>query len=321
MYFSDSATGNYAIADIADGIYNLNVTHPLYRSHSEADLTIRENVTKDVPLVKGAWFDVTVKDGSNGDALLPGALVIVTRSGAVPVYALTDTDGNCKIYGLDVMDYIIIVQKRGYDRQALTSQTPSAGGTAVPVTLTRPAALFALSGTITSTCTGNPPVVGAFVLVSTASKDFFASAITDAYGKYSFTNLPQASDYRLVVVPGGALRTQVQTGLDYDDSNVVVNSPNPNDVAIPCGSTISGTVTAGTAKIYVFLYTAAGQFVGFTEADGAGAYTFDGLVDSNTYKVLAVSSGFSPMWYNGATTIGDAAAVNAGGVAKITLTP
>jgi hypothetical protein len=175
-------------------------------------------------------------------------------------------------------------------------------------------AVFTLSGTITSTCTGTPPVVGAFVLVSSASKDFFASAVTVAGGKYSFTNLPQASDYRLVVVPGGALRTQVQTGLNYSGGTVFTN-----DVAIPCGSAISGTVTAGTAKIYVFLYTAAGQFVGFAEVGAAGAYSFAGLAAGN-YKVLAVSAGFSPKWYNGQTTIGAADTVSAGGTANITLT-
>jgi len=322
MYFSDSS-GLYTIADIPDGIYTLNVTHALYRSYSEANLSIiADNSAKDVQLTKGAYFDVTVKDGSKSDVPLPGALVIVTRSGAVPVYALTDTNGNSKIYGLDASksDYIILVQKSGYVRQVVKNGesltwSPTDAGTAVPVILQMPAALFSLSGTITSDASSTPPVPGAYVLISTADKDFFATAVTDSAGYYSFAQLPQASDYRLVVVPGGALRTQVQTGLNYTGSTTQTNN-----VTIPIGNTITGIVTrTGDTPIYVFLYTSGDQFVGYTKADAVGAYSFTGLASTTTYKVLAVSSGFSPKWYNGAATIGAAAAVSAGGTANITL--
>jgi hypothetical protein len=318
MYFSD-ALGKYTIADIANGIVTLNVTHPLYRNYSEPNLSITSDLTKDVQLVRGAYFNITVRDGDNGNVALPGALVIVLRAGAVPVYALTDASGNCKIYGLDSSksDYIVIAQKAGFERKAPTGLNPVDGGTPVTIDLIRPAARFALSGTITSDCPGNPPVIDAFILVSSAAKDFFASTVTDTKGEYGFTDLPQASDYRLVVVPGGALRTQVQTGLNYTGSLTQTNS-----VTIPCGSQITGTVTrTGTTPIYVFLYTAAGQFVGFTQADGTtGAYTFTGIAAGN-YKVLAVSSGFSPKWYDGKSDINTANAVNAGGTANIALAP
>lgn len=319
MYFSN-ASGDYTIADIPNGVDTLNVTHPLYRAYRETDLTIRTDMTKNVQLVKGAYFDVTVYDTASPTPLA-GALVIVTRSGDVPVYALTDANGNCKIYGLDAAnsDYIILAQKAGFERKSVLGQTPSTNGLpAISFTLNRPAALFSLGGTITSSC-GGGPVPEAYVLVSTVARDFFASAITGANGQYSFTNLPQANDYRFVVVPGGALRTQVQTGLNYTGSLTQTN-----DVAIPCGSSITGTVTrTGTTPITVYLYTAANQFVGFTAANATtGAYTFTGLTTTLNYKVLAVSTGFTPKWYNGQTTIGAADPVSgAGGVANITLTP
>ncbi|MHB8090129.1 MAG: cohesin domain-containing protein [Syntrophales bacterium] len=322
MYFSDSA-GLYTIADIPDGIYTLNVAHALYRSYSEANLSITaDNLAKDIQLVKGAYFNVTVTDGSNGDVALPGALVIVTRSGSLPVYALTDTNGNSKIYGLDATksDYLILVQKSGYVRQVVKNGvsltwSPADLGTAVPVSLLKPAALFDLSGKITTDSSGTPPVVGAYVLVSTVAKDFFATTLTDNSGNYSFAKLPQASDYRLVVVPGGGLRTQVQTDLNYTGSLTQINN-----VTISSGATISGTITrSGSAAIYVFLYTSGNKFVGYTKADNTtGAYSFTGIVPG-TYKVLAVSSGFSPKWYNGATAIESADTVSAGGTADITL--
>lgn len=325
MYFSN-VTGDYTIADIPNGIDTLNVNHPLFRAYREADLSITADLTKSVQLVKGAFFNVTVTDGGLAQPLA-GALVIVTRTGDIPVYALTDATGNCKIFGLDATAsagppdtrYIILVQKAGFERKSLFGQTPAPPPTGQPigVTLNRPTAPFNLSGTITSSC--GPPVAGAYVLVSTVTADFFASAITDAGGQYSFTNLPQASDYRFVVVPGGALRTHLETGLSFTVTTV-------KNVQIDCGSTITGTVTrAGTTPIFVYLYTDLNQFVAFTEANGTtGAYTFTGLVATNpptTYKVLAVSTGFSPAWYNGQTTIGTATTVSAGGSnVNITLT-
>jgi len=317
MYFSNS-TGDYVIADIANGIYGLNATHPLYRSYGESNVIISADTTKNFQMVKGAYFDVTVTDGDNGNIPLAGALIIVTRAGDVPVYALTNNSGNAKIYGLDSAqsDYLILAQKPGFDRQSKTAQTPAVSGTAVSFSLTRPASLFGLSGTITSSCGG--AIADAFVLVSSVNKNFFATAITNASGQYSFTNLPQANDYRFVVVPGGSLRVQVETGLNYTG-----NTTFTKDVILPCGSTITGNVTRnGTATIYVFLYTADNTFVAFTAADGSGNYTFNGLTNATTYKILAVSSGNTPKWYDGQTAIGSATAVAAGDSGKnITLTP
>jgi hypothetical protein len=315
MYFSN-ITGDYTIADIPNGVDTLNVSHPLFRAYKEVDLSITADLTKSVQLVKGSFFDVTVTDGGLAQPLA-GALVIVTRTGEVPVYALTDASGNCKIYGLDAAngDYIILAQKSGFERGSQLSLRPALPPTGQPVafTLNRPALRFDLSGTITSSC--STPPAGAYVLVSTVAKDFFASAITNASGQYSFIDLPQATDYRFVVVPGGALQTHVETGLSFTTTAV-------KNVQIDCGSTITGTVSrTGTTPISVYLYTAANQFVASIEADAAGAYTFTGLANTTTYKVLAVSTGFSPQWYNGQTTIGTATAVSAGGTnVNITLT-
>ncbi|MBN1380500.1 MAG: carboxypeptidase regulatory-like domain-containing protein [Deltaproteobacteria bacterium] len=310
MYFSNG-TGAYVIGDIPSGIYNVNVTHPAYQSYSDADVTIQSDMTKDIQLSKGYYFNVTVTDGDNADAPLAGALVIVTRTGETPAYAVTNASGNCKIYGLsNYSDYIVIAQKRGFERQSLTAQTPTTDGTgtgAISFSLVRPAALFSLSGTITSGCAGEP-IEGAYVLVSSASKNFFTAATTNGSGYYSMTNLPQAGDYKFVVVPGGNLQIYVETAVDFTGSTSFTK-----DVTIPCGSTIDGTITraTGTATIYVFLYTEAGGFVDFTTADGNGDYAFAGLAAGN-YKVLAVSSGNTPKWYDGKDTISTADTVAAG---------
>jgi len=308
MYFSD-ANGAYSIGDIATGIYSLEASHPAYRMYSASDLSIWQDTTKDIALIKGAHFKGTVLDGSNSNAPLAGVTIIVTRAGGTPLYKITNSSGYYELYGLDASqsDYIVMAQKKGYERSFKISQQPSTAGTTVDFTLNRPAAVCALSGTITSGCGDKPALEGTIVMVSSASKNFFATADTNGSGAYSFTKLPQAADYRFVVIPGSGLQTYVETGVSLTAATVT------KDVEIPCGSEISGTVTGkGTGAITVYLLAAADNaFVGQVTAGAGGAYTFKGLSAGN-YKVLAVETGNAAKWYNGQTLIANADPVAAG---------
>ena len=304
MYFSGPG-GAYSVSDIPTGIYTLIASHPEYQTYEEENVVIDRDTAKDIPMVQGAHFSGTVMDGDNGNAPIPGALVIVTRSGGTPLYAVTDRNGHYAVYGLDdTLTYTIMAQKRGYVRTVLTNQTPSA--TPVDITLNRPAALFDLSGAISRQCDGNP-VVDALVVVSSDAKHFFAATTTGQDGAYSFADLPQSNDYRFVVVPGGDLQVHVETGLNFTGDTT-------KDVTLPCGTTISGTVTwNGTGTAYVFLYTATNGFVDYTSvAASGGSYTFNGLTVGSKYKVLAVASGNTPEWYNGRGGIAAADLVDAG---------
>jgi len=310
MYFSE-ANGSYSIRDIPTGIYTLVVSHPLYRTYTEADVVIGADTNKDIPLVQGAHFWGKVLDGSNGDVPLGGVLIIVTRTGGTPVYAVTNNSGDYAVYGLDsnYSDYIILAQKRGYVRQVKTRQAPTTReGTEANFTLVHPAALFDLSGIITTDATDHPPVTGALVVVSSATEDFFSSTRTGNNGAYSFQDLPQANDYRFVVVPGSSLQVHVETGVNFTGATEFTKN-----VTLPCGSEISGTITwTGTSTAYVLLYTADNKFVDFTNVDASGGtYTFTGLTAVN-YKVLAFAPGNTPEWYNGKAGIGTADSVSAG---------
>jgi len=314
MYFS-AADGSYSIRDLPTGIYTLVVSHPLYRTYTEADVVIGADTNKDISLVQGAHFWGKVLDGSNGDVPLGGILIIVTRLGGTPVYAVTNNSGDYSVYGLDATksDYIILAQKRGYVRQVKTLQQPATGaGTEVNFTLVYPAAVFDLSGFITSDCDGTPSVVDAFVVVSSETEKFFTSTRTGNDGAYSFQNLPQANDYRFVVVPGGSLQVYVDSPMTVT-SGTIVSGTATKDVTLPCGSEISGAITwTGTSAAYVLLYTAGNEFVDFTTVDtSGGTYTFTGLTAGN-YKVLAFASGNTPEWYNGKSGIADADQVSAG---------
>ena len=313
MYFSGS-DGIYSIRDIPSGIYTLVVSNPLYRTYTETGVAIESDTSKDIPLVQGAHFWGKVLDGSNGNVHLGGVLIIVTRAGGTPVYAVTNSTGDYSVYGLDDAnsDYIILAQKRGYVRQVKPTQTPATGaGTVVDFTLAYPAALFDLSGVITSDCgDGGTPVTNALVVVSSTTAKFFSSTRTDGSGAYSFQNLPQADHYRFVIVPVGSLQVYVETGIKFDATTV-------KSITLPCGSEISGTIIwTGTGTAYVLLYTAGDEFVDFTTVDASGGtYTFTGLADGD-YKVLAFASGNTPEWYNGKAGIDNADSVSAGSTGK-----
>ena len=258
-----------------------------------------------------------VVDGDNSNVPLGGVLVIVTSAGGTPVYAMTNSSGNYAVYGLDgtKSDYIILAQKQGYVRQIRVDQTPDTGaGTEANFTLVHPAALFDLSGVITSDCDLTPPVANALVVVSSASETFSSSTSTDDSGVYSFHNLPQAADYRFVVVPGGNLQVYVNPSpMDVTDGSITEGAA-VKDVILPCGSEISGAITwTGTGTASVLLYTEDNEFVDFTTVDATsgGAYTFTGLTSGN-YKVLAVASGNTAQWYDGQAGIVDATPVSAG---------
>lgn len=305
IYFS-AADGAYSIRDIKSGEYTLEVTHPDYRSFT-VNLTIGSDLTQNVALEKGAYFKGTVT--VTGGKALPGATIIVTRTGATPIYTVTNSAGFYSVYGLDSTknDYIIIAQAKGYERQAKTLQKPETAGTTADFTLAKPTEYFTLSGTVKTDAGTNPGIGNAIVLVSSASKNFFASTTTAAgTGFYSVANLVASADYRIVVIPPG-LPTQ-------EHLNINVSGNKTEDFTIPVGKDIGGTITGSVpipaaTKVYAFLYKG-DVYQGFQEAGTGGSYLFKGLADGADYKALAVAAGYAPRWWNGQTTIGAAVAID-----------
>jgi hypothetical protein len=304
IYFS-AADGKYSIRDIKSGEYTLEVTHPDYKGYA-VNLVIGSDMTQNVSLDKGAHFKGNVT--GSGKAL-PGATIIVTRTGAASVYTVTNSAGNYSVYGVDSTksDYIIIAQARGFERQAKTAQKPETAGTTANFALLQPTQYYTLSGVVKTDAQSGAEISGAIVLVSSASKNFFASATTGQNGAYSVANLIAADDYKIVVVTPG-LPTQTDT-FTVTNANVVKN------FTIPVGKDIGGTITGDTTipagtKIYVFLYKGT-TYQGFQVAAANGSFLFKGLADGTDYKVLAVAAGYAPRWWNGKTTNGTADAITA----------
>ena len=319
MYFS--ASGKYEIGDVASGVYTLQGSHPDYPAYTKTDLGISADTTQNILFTVGARFTGTVT-ATAGGAKIAGALVIVTRTGGMPISVVTNTEGKYDVYGLDATksDYMVMVQKKDYLRKIVKDKTPATGaGTVVDVALDKPSTTFDLSGTV-SKSGGAGAVKNAWVMLTAtvSGETFFISAMTNDSGAYSFTKLPQAADYRLAVIPGGSLPAYSESGINWSAQTGTATK----NVEIPWGTTtnISGTVTrTGSNVISVFLYKATDNtFVSFAKAGDNGAYEFQGLVTTDTYKILAVSQGNKPGWYGGATM--DSATATAVGTTTANIT-
>ena len=181
-------------------------------------------------------------------------------------------------------------------------------GTEVNFELSPPDATYKISGSVTTS--DNAAVSGAVVLVSSSSKNFFAVTTTGTTGAYEIANLPGATDYRLVVIPGGNLPTQTVSG-------IAVSADKVQNVVISLGESIEGKITGPPpeAKVYIFLYKGTGDsptYVGFTRAEGNGTFRFKGLTAGTDYKVLVVSAGYTSQWYSGRSTAGTADEIASG---------
>jgi hypothetical protein len=311
IYFS-AADGKYEIRDIKEGEYTLEATHPDYEGYS-VDLVINSDMTQNIALSKGAYFYGTVKDNAVWPPLL-GATIIVTRSGATPIYAVTGGDQGYKVFGLDATktDYMIFAQRRGYERQVKIAQQPaSSPGTKVDFTLAPPTVMYKVSGTVKNDrfYGAQGKIADAIVQVSSASKNFFVTTTTGIDGTYTVEKLVAASDYKIVVVPPG-LPTQTGTF-------TVLDADVTKDFIIALGQDIEGRITGSTVipsttKIYVFLYKGT-AYQGFMVAGPYGQFKFSGLTDAPDYKLFAVASGYAPQWYDGAASNNLARAITISG--------
>lgn len=310
IYFS-ATDGTYSIKDIEAGSYILEVAHADYRSYT-GNLDIGAfDVTLNVALEKGAHFKGKVTDSGTTKAL-NGATVIVTRSGDAAIYTVSNSAGNYSVYGLDATksDYTLFAQIKGYERKSAVLQQPATAGTTVDFPLVQPTTYYKVSGTVTTT-PGGAAVAGAQVLVSSQSKKIFLSTVTGSDGKYTVEKLLPAADYELLVIPA-ATNLPLQT-----KTFAVTNADVTQDMAIPLGTSIGGTITGSTAfpsglKVYVFLFKGS-TYRGYVIAGADGKYLFSSLDAANDYKVLATAAGYTPQWYNGKTTVGTADAVDTTG--------
>ena len=307
------ADGRFNISGIENGLYVLVISHPLYRSNS-MELSVQGDVEPEVVLIKGAFIYGTV---SSGDPV-SGATVVVS-GGTTPLYDRTDTDGGFKIYGLDHGKvYTVTVLKTGYTRAVMNNVNATLDGTEVPFILTKPLETYVVAGEIRSGC-ANATMANTQVILSSNANNYVAVKTSNAAGAYRFDDVPNGSDFSLIVNPSGAGFQQ------YVERNIIIASDIPvRNITLPCGtdSEIKGQVKwAGGSDCYVFLYTDNTTFVDYIALGNLGSkeYVFTGLRSDLKYYVLAVAAGNIPEWYDGAAS-GDTAAVVLADTAGVDIT-
>ena len=315
-YFQTGPQGGYTVHDIPAGTYTLFVDHPEYQKTAVAGMVVDKDIVRDVSLERGGIIFGTVKDG-NGQPLAD-RLVVAQPQGREPLFARSDGTGAYRIGGvpLGVSSHVMIQRSDGKGYQVHTTPvTATADGVQVDFTVNTETVGFALQGTVTTTCDG-APVANARIVLSYAGVNgfFFRIGRTDAAGTYAFSDLPTVADYRLVVEPGGGLRPVVVEPIDGSGGGTATQ-----DVAVPCGESIAGSVTAVNVDgpIYVVLFDSSHNYVDHQvlrapEADGSYTFSFDNLADGD-YKVAVSASGLQPRWYDGANDFAGATPVRPGG--------
>jgi len=298
--------GKFTLADIPSGIYTLNAEHPDYQPKSVA-MDIQADVSDyELTMIQGASIIGTVFD-TDGTSGLGDVMIIATAIGDVAHYAFTNDDGEYEINGLvDSTDYFLMVNKQGYLRQFVSTMVPQAN---FDFTLQVPGNRYNFGGIVQET--GGNAINGAIVVVSSVSKNFGDSTITANGGQFNFSQLVSATDYKIVVIPGGNRPVYIE---DYDLNTTVTDYV----INIPIG-TITGTVTlsdfANSTDVTVYLIDANGDYVTDVTANdqnnGTYNYTFDGIEASMDFKVVAFASSYGMGWYNG-TTFDEADPVQSG---------
>jgi protocatechuate 3,4-dioxygenase beta subunit len=126
------------------------------------------------------------------------------------------------------------------------------------------------------------PIEGVVVTLVSEEKNFRAQTVTDASGRYTFTNVPEASDYKITVTPPEG----------YSEGEVTKDLSNASEIMIitlESGKSITGTVKTNTGNpvpgVLVEAYSAGMgntvNFAGVAVSDAAGAYDIPGLRDED----------------------------------------
>jgi len=314
-YFRTDVQGRYAIHDIPAGAYTLFIDHADYQKKVVAGLAIDRDAGRNFVLDRGGMIWGYVKDTSGQPVV--GRLVVAQPQGQEPLFGRTDSQGKYGIGGLSsgVPLYVMVQRGDGNGYQIHPSTvTATQAGTQVDFTVSAVGQTFVLQGTVTQACDGSP-LANARVVASyaTAEEFFFRVAHTDANGRYTMSDLPALAGYRLVVEPDSGLRPVAVDNIDGSGGGTVTEN-----ISVPCGQGISGTVTAPNipGPVYVVLFDAAENYVDHQVlrdpgADGDYTFSFDNLADGS-YKLVVSAAGVQPVWYDNATDFAGATPITPG---------
>jgi hypothetical protein len=198
----------------------------------------------------------------------------------------TGSDGGYEFNALtaDTL-YTLSARKNGYVAQYVQSNATTGNGTLVDFDLAKVANTWTVNGTVKDADT-NQPITDADMVLSSPGKGIVLTTTANANGVYAFQNVPESDDYRLFMIPSGDLAAQ--------SKNVAVDQNKQVDFTLSATTAVSGTVSWNNGgPAYVFLYSSDGSvLIGYHKLDSTGsAFTFSGLVNGGTYRLVAAADG------------------------------
>jgi thermitase len=270
------ASGEYTMADVSPGTYEVTASKSGYES-SSLTVTVLEGNTAlaDLALTRVIVLGTvtgTVTDAGSGSPIAGAVVTDSTRT------TTTDASGEYTIANVPPGTYQVTGSKSGYESSSLTV-TVSEGNTAVAdLSLVQ----IIVPGTITGTVTaagGGSPIAGATVTDGTRT------TTTDASGEYTIAGVPPGTYQVTASKPGYESSSLTVT---VSEGNTAVADLALTQIIVP--GTITGTVTAaGGGSPIAGATVAAGTRT--TTTDASGEYTIAG-VPPGAYQVTASKSGY-----------------------------
>ncbi|WWB87080.1 carboxypeptidase regulatory-like domain-containing protein [Priestia aryabhattai] len=284
--------GFYQIAGFTAGDYTIPFTNPTFQSQT-LSFTSQPNQTSVVNanlIASPGSITGQVLDAETASPLIGASIQVFPALGLNPIATLvTDGRGHYFLDGLAPGSYILIGSFQTY----ATSST----GVAVRSNETSSSTIFlvptpaTVSGTVRSD-TGEP-IINATVRILDQNEFVLGTIVTDEFGNYSLTDLPQGNQEIIVSAPGFA--TQLG-GVILIPGQVVTNL---NFILTANSGSISGQIVTADTEIPIvgaiaIVRTVAGVpfVVASTTTDELGNYKINGL-QPGSYTVTGSATGYA----------------------------
>jgi protocatechuate 3,4-dioxygenase beta subunit len=294
------ANGDYSIAAVAQGFYNITADLAGYAPYAgfinapAGNGVVARNITLTV-LPPGITISGTVTDSVGGTPLVGAKVLLRTIGGGATTVDSTvaAANGTYSLTHVQAGTYNLIASAAGHTSKTVRTVVAAANITSNFQLVGLPAGIV-ISGTVTDSVSGNA-LAGAKVYLRTGGVGggtLLDSAVTSGTGTYSIDSvLP--GNYRLVASAAGHT-TRTTMGVVVAAAPVTQNF---QLVGLPAGIIISGTVTDsvnGTplagAKVYLRTGGGGGTLLDSATAAANGTYSIDS-VDPGTYRLVASAGG------------------------------
>ena len=251
---------------------------------------------------------------------IAGAKVVAIVGGVRVDSAITSATGQYTLINVAVGGTILQASAVGYTNGNQFVNVIAAGGTYTAnfaLTATLGGATGTVSGTVLQIGTLTP-IAGAMVRLFNVASGFLDTAFTDSLGRYSFTLVPAAGGYSIVVTHPGH-NTQLRNAIA-----VTANTTSTQNFTLQITAKITGTVTNSTnsnaiagAMVILTLPSVPAFVPETTFTTALGAYSFDSVSNGNQYLITVSATGFQTAT-NNTVTITDA---RRSGIADFSLVP